>query len=218
MRPSSRQSFHRYPLSHILASGGNVRLLRLLAGQGSPLSVSQLARDAGMTPVGVRSALAALAKQGIVATFGQAHAQLYALNPAHPMAAPLAALFAQEQACWQSLLRDLRDVFARLPAVRAAWLYGSTSRGEDAPGSDLDIAVAVETDDGPTIEGVRDALHVIEDRYQVHVSVVALSREAILARADSDTWWANVDRDAQVLKGSAPARFVAQLRRETVAA
>jgi predicted nucleotidyltransferase len=109
-------------------------------------------------------------------------------------------------------------VFARLPAVRAAWLYGSTSRGEDAPGSDLDIAVAVETDDGPTIEGVRDALHVIEDRYQVHVSVVALSREAILARADSDTWWANVDRDAQVLKGSAPARFVAQLRRETVAA
>lgn len=218
MRPSSRQSFHRYPLTHVLASGGSVRLLRLLAETGVPLSVSRLARDAGMTPVGVRSALAALAKQGVVTTFGQGHARLYALNLAHPMAAPLAALFAQERSYWQSLLGDLRDVFARLPSVMAAWLYGSTSRGEDVAGSDLDIAVAVDRDDGPTVEGVRDALHAIEDRYQVRVSVVTLSRESILARAGSDAWWADVARDAQVLKGSAPGRFVAQQSRSSVPA
>lgn len=216
MRPSSLQSFHRYPLTHLLASPGNVRVLRLLAEQGSPLAVSQMARGAGMTPVGVRAALASLLRQGVVTVFGQGHAQLYALNPAHPMAPPLQTLFAQERTHWQSLLDDLRAAVARLPAVQAAWLYGSTSRGEDIPGSDIDVAVAVERDDGPTVEAVREALHAVEDRHQVQVSVVALSPQAILARAETDAWWANLVRDTQALKGLDPARFVAQLRKRAV--
>lgn len=218
MRPSSLQSFHRYPLTHVLASPGNVRVLRLLAEQGSPLAVSQLARDAGMTPVGVRAVLASLLRQGVVTVFGQGHAQLYALNPAHPMAPPLKDLFAQERAHWQSLLDDLRAAFARLPAVQAAWLYGSTSRGEDIPGSDIDVAVAVERDDGPTVEAVREALHAVEDRHQVHTSVIALAPQSILGREQTDAWWANLARDAQPLKGLEPARFVAQLRKRAVPA
>jgi predicted nucleotidyltransferase/predicted DNA-binding transcriptional regulator len=218
VRPSSLQSFHRYPLTHVLASPGNVRVLRLLAEQGSPLAVSQLARDAGMTPVGVRAVLASLLRQGVVTVFGQGHAQLYALNPAHPMAPPLKDLFAQERAHWQSLLDDLRAAFARLPAVQAAWLYGSTSRGEDIPGSDIDVAVAVERDDGPTVEAVREALHAVEDRHQVHTSVIALAPQSILGREQTDAWWANLARDAQPLKGLEPARFVAQLRKRAVPA
>jgi predicted nucleotidyltransferase/predicted DNA-binding transcriptional regulator len=218
MRPSSLQSFHRYPLTHVLASSGNVRVLRLLAEQGSPLAVSQLARDAGMTPVGVRAVLATLLRQGMVTVFGQGHAQLYALNPTHPMAPPLKDLFAQERAHWRSLLDDLRAAFARLPAVQAAWLYGSTSRGEDIPGSDLDVAVALERDDGPTVESVREALHPVEDRHQVRTSVIALSPQSILARTETDAWWANLARDAQALKGLEPARFVAQLRKRAVPA
>jgi predicted nucleotidyltransferase len=218
MRPSSLQSFHRYPLTHVLASSGNVRVLRLLAEQGSPLAVSQLARDAGMTPVGVRAVLSTLLRQGIVTVFGQGHAQLYALNQTHPMAPPLKDLFAQERAHWQSLLDDLRAAFARLPAVQAAWLYGSTSRGEDIPGSDIDVAVAVERDDGPTVESVREALHTVEDRHEVRTSVIALSPQSILARAETDSWWTNLARDAQALKGLEPARFVAQLRKRAVPA
>jgi predicted nucleotidyltransferase len=218
VRPSSLQSFHRYPLTHVLASPGNVRVLRLLAEQGSPLAVSQLARDAGMTPVGVRAALASLLRQGMVTVFGQGHAQLYALNPTHPMAPPLKELFAQERTHWQSLLDDLRAAFARLPSVQAAWLYGSLSRGEDIPGSDIDVAVAVERDDGPTVEAVREALHAVEDRHQVHTSVIALAPQSILGREQTDAWWANLARDAQPLKGLEPARFVAQLRKRAVPA
>jgi predicted nucleotidyltransferase len=218
MRPSSLQSFHRYPLTHVLASPGNVRVLRLLAEQGSPLAVSQLARDAGMTPVGVRAALASLLRQGLVTVFGQGHAQLYALNPTHPMAPPLKELFAQERTHWQSLLDDLRAAFARLPSVQAAWLYGSLSRGEDIPGSDIDVAVAIERDDGPTVDAVREALHAVEDRHRVRTSVIALSPQSILARAETDAWWANLARDAQPLKGLEPARFVARLRKRAVPA
>jgi predicted nucleotidyltransferase len=148
--------------------------------------------------------------------FGQGHAQLYALNPAHPMAPPLERLFAQERAHWQALLDDLRAALARLPAVQAAWLYGSTSRGEDIPGSDIDIAVAIEGDDGPAVEAVREALHAVEDRHQVRASLIALSPQSIVARAETDAWWANLARDAQALKGLEPARFAAQLRRHAV--
>lgn len=218
MRPSSVQSFHRYPLTHVLATSGNVRVLRLLAEQGAPLAVSQLARDAGMTPVGVRAALAALLQQGVVTVFGQGRAQLYALNPAHPMVPALRALFAHERQQWESLLRDLRAALAAQPAVKAAWLYGSTSRGQDVPGSDIDVAVAVERDDAPTVEAVREALHAVEDRYQVRISLVALSPQSILGRAEADPWWANLARDAQALKGADPARLLARLRRTAVPA
>lgn len=216
MRPSSIQSFHRYPLTHLLAASGNVRVLRLLAEQGAPLAVSQLARDAGMTPVGVRAALASLLRQGVVTVFGQGHAQLYALNPAHPMAPALQALFAHERRQWESLLRDLRAALAAQPAVKAAWLYGSTSRGQDAPGSDIDVAVAVERDEAPIVETVREALHAVEDRHQVRISLVALSSRSILDRAQADPWWANLARDAQALKGADPARFLARLRASAV--
>lgn len=218
MRPSSVQSFHRYPLTHMLGASGNVRVLRLLAEQGSPLAVSQLARDAGMTPVGVRATLAALLRQGVVTVFGQGHAQLYALNAGHPMTPALQALFAHERAQWESLLGDLRAAFAALPAVKAAWLYGSMSRGEDVPGSDIDVAVAVERDDAPTVDAVREALHAVEDRHQARISVVALSPQSIVGRAEADSWWTNLARDARPLKGADPARFAAQLRKGAVAA
>ncbi|MBI5257537.1 MAG: nucleotidyltransferase domain-containing protein [Burkholderiales bacterium] len=39
------------------------------------------------------------------------------------------------------MLESIRGLLAkRGPAIVAAWLYGSVARGEDSPGSDLDIA------------------------------------------------------------------------------
>ncbi|HWR87736.1 MAG TPA: nucleotidyltransferase domain-containing protein [Acidiferrobacterales bacterium] len=200
-------------MDSILGSVGNVRLLRLLAEHGGPLSVAQLARDSGMSGVGVRAALAGLARQGLVSTFGQARAQLHALNPSHPFAESLKAFFAQEQAHWQALMRDLRGALARFESVKAAWLYGSAARGEDKPGSDLDIALVVEGDLATTTSAVQEAMQALEDRYHVPISVVALSPQQILARADHDPWWTDVVRDGQSLKTAAPQRYVAQLRR-----
>lgn len=149
--------------------------------------------------------------------FGQRHAQLYALNPAHPMTPALQALFAHERAQWESLLRDLRAALAAQSAVKAAWLYGSLSRGEDTPDCNIDVAAAVvERDDAPTIETVRASLHAVEDRPQVRISLVSLSAQSILGRVETDPWWPNLTRDAQAPKGADPARFVAQLRRRAV--
>lgn len=218
MRISRPQSHLRYPLTGLLGSGGNVRLLRALSRYGAPLSVAQLARDAAMSVVGVRASLAGLVAQGIVSVFGQGRAQLYDLNSAHPFSEPLKVLFAEELMRWEALWRELRDALKRCSGVTAAWLYGSVARGNDGASSDIDIVLVVEGDAGSTSDAVRDALRPLEERQQVSFSLVVLSPADILARAAADPWWSELERDARPLKGSAPERVVALLRRRPLAA
>ena len=45
-----------------------------------------------------------------------------------------------------ALLRSLRAALRTEPRVTAALLFGSTARGDDGPGSDVDLIVAVEGD------------------------------------------------------------------------
>src|SRR5258708_8195194 len=46
---------------------------------------------------------------------------------------------------WE-LLRSLRAALRTEPRVTAALLFGSTARGDDGPGSDVDLIVAVDGD------------------------------------------------------------------------
>lgn len=143
MRNSSVQSHLRYPLTRLLANGGNIRVLRVMMAYGAPLGATQLARDTGLTPQGVRPVLDALADQGLVSVLGQPRSQLFSVAPEHPFAGALKALFEQERARWGELQQTLRDALRAHKEVRSAWLYGSVARGEDAPHSDIDIALVV---------------------------------------------------------------------------
>ncbi|MGH7486531.1 MAG: hypothetical protein ACREMY_13175, partial [bacterium] len=84
---------------------------------------------------------------------------------------------------------------------------------------DLDIALAVAGDEEvTTAESVREAMQPIEDRYQVVISIIALTPADILNRVETDPWWAEVARDGLALKAAAPERYVSQLRRAAVTA
>lgn len=214
MRPSHPQSHQRYPLTGILGTPGNVRLLRVLAEHGGPLGATRLSAEAGMSAVGARAALATLARHGAVKALGQGHAQLYHLNADHPFCEPLKALFKCERDRWGALLDELRGTFARRREVKAAWLYGSTARGVDGPGSDIDIALAVEgAEPAATADALRDDVRPLEDLYGVAISLVSLSSADILRRAADDAWWGEVVRDGLPLKASVPAQYLAHLQR-----
>ncbi len=213
MQPSNPQSHQRYPLTAILGTGGNVRVLRVLARHGGALAAAQLAEGSGLTLAGARRSVEGLASQGIVTVMGGARSSLFALNHTHPLAGALTTLFEAEHDQWESLSRQLRSTLAKFDLVKAAWLYGSTARGEDRPGSDVDIAIAVDGDIERTAQAVRDAMHPLEDRYHAAISIVALTPTDIQVRADGP-WWAEVVRDARVLKAVPPQRYLAQLRRK----
>ncbi len=201
--PSQTQSHLRYPLTSILGSAGSVRVLRALVAGRTPQSASQLAAGAGLTPQGVRLVLEALVRRQLAIVHGAGRTQLYTLNPAHPFAAALVALFQQEQRRWDELLEAIRKLLSRQgPAVSAAWLYGSVARGEDSPASDLDIAILVSS---RAVAGrVRVALLPLEEDQQLRISLVALTPKELSSLPDDDPWWADVVRDGRILKGPAP--------------
>jgi predicted nucleotidyltransferase len=213
--PSQAQSHLRHPLTALLGSTGQVRILRVLAAQQmpwpaspsalqlAPQSAPQLAVAAGLTPQGARGVLDLLVRQGVVTAHGAGRTQLYALNSLHPLASPLAALFREEQARWDGLLGAIRELLDRRgAAVPAAWLYGSVARGEDLPASDIDIALVVKSQ--ATADLVRESLMPLEDAQQIRISLTALTAKELSALPETDPWWVNLVRDARVLKGAAP--------------
>lgn len=218
MRRSSAQSHLRYPLTRLLGNGGNVRVLRALSEYGAPLSAVQLAREAGLTPQGVRHVLDGLVGQGVVSVLGQGRSRLYAIESAHSLAPVLKALFAEERTRWEGLLKRVREGLSALEQVTAAWLYGSVARGEDDPASDIDLALVVQGEPGEVAEAVRERLRALEDELRVTFSVVTLSRADVLGRAEKEPWWRELARDAKVLKGGTPEQVVARLRQEPVTA
>lgn len=209
--PSQTQSHLRHPLTTLLGSAGHVRVLRVLATDRAPQSAPQLAATAGLTPQGTRGVLEAMTRQRLVKAHGSGRMQLYELNTGHPLAPSLAALFQAEQQRWDGLMGSIRDVLERHGAVTAAWLYGSVARGEDAPDSDMDIALVVRSQ--AVADQVREAFMPLEDAQQIRISLTALTTKDLAALPDDDPWWANVVRDGRVLKGAAPDQARRRLTR-----
>lgn len=205
VQPSSVQSFLRFPLTQLLASGGHVRVLRALLHHGGAQSASQLAADCAMTARGVRNTLDALAAQGAVKVLGPASARLFAPALNQSLISALAQLFEAERQRWQQLHEQLRDGLADAAQIRSAWLYGSVARGTDEPRSDMDVAVVLADDSLDASRQVRDAVQVLGDRLGVHISPVVLTPLELANLLPSDPWWSEVSRDAKVLKGLSPA-------------
>lgn len=109
------------------------------------------------------------------------------------------------------LLRALSAVLATEPDLVAAWLYGSRARGEERPGSDVDVAVLL-TDAPPvSFAGLRLDL---EGRLE---AAVGLPTQLLIAnRAPADLVH-RVLRDGVLLVENDPAarvRFEVRRRRE----
>lgn len=210
MRPSSVQSFVRFPLTQLLASGGHVRVLRSLLSHGGAQSAAQLATDCAMTPRGVRNTLDALAAQGAVKVMGPAGTRLFAPALDQPLVSALARLFEAEGQHWQWLQEQLRDALAAEKQIRSAWLYGSVARGTDEPRSDMDLALVLADDSVDASRQVRDAMQALGDRLGVHISPVVLMPSELARVPPGDHWWSEVCRDAKVIKGFAPAKEAAR--------
>ena len=72
-----------------------------------------------------------------------------------------------------SLLQELRSALRTEPSVQTAVLYGSTARGDDAPDSDVDLAVAIKNGTDPH---TYDLARRLARRLERDVQVVDLER------------------------------------------
>jgi DNA-binding Lrp family transcriptional regulator len=116
------KSSMRYPLDGALGSEAQVRLLRVLLMHASmPLSVSDSARLAGLTPAGARRALDRLTVAGFVRRVGSGHAPKYGVRDDAVGMGALAQAFEEEQTRYDRLIAALKDAVS-IPEVTAAWL------------------------------------------------------------------------------------------------
>jgi predicted nucleotidyltransferase len=128
-----------HPISSVIPSvHGDV--LAVLARTDEPLSGRKVAELTGgrVSQKGASNALRALTDAGIVQCDEHPPAKLYRLNREHLAAAAIVAL-ADLRAQLLDRLRDLLAEWQR-PST-AAWLFGSTARGDGNEGSDIDLLI-----------------------------------------------------------------------------
>lgn len=209
------ESALRRPLSAALGAEANVRVLRALSRHAGQLSAPDLASRTGLARTSVWSALATLARLGLVETVGRGRAQLHRLVTEHPLASPMQQLFAAEDARYDAVRAAVADAArAAGPDVLSAFLYGSVARGEDWPGSDLDVGiVAAEAHLARIVESVRTSLTRSGEMLRFEASVVGMTPADIARMArERDPWWESVAADARVLYGERPERIAVQAR------
>lgn len=213
MQPQ-QESFRRHPLSRVLGSVAQVRVLRELCLHGGPLSVSQLVAPTSLTNPAVRQALNTLVSLGVLRGLGKRNSQLFELSADFSLLTPIRELFMREHAAWENTLNELRAGFAALPAVRAVWLYGSLARGEDGPASDADFAVLAASDDDKTMASAREGVSEVAERLQLRPSSIVMSPRELGRNGVDLLWFESVIRDAKTLKGKDPAAEKQRCERE----
>jgi len=173
-RPRSESDALRFPLDEIISSRAGVRLLRLLLHEvDAPLSVSDAADRAGLTAAGARRALERLAQTGFVVRVGGGRSEQYQARADEPMLDALRGVFGEERTRYETLMRELRDLFERTPEVLSAWIGSAPA----AVGASLEITVVAETESIPWMrEHLRAGLVPLESRFDQVIEVEVFSR------------------------------------------
>lgn len=131
--------------------GARGLLLATLVQLETPVTVRALARHAGISPQGALRLVNELAGTGLIRTQPAGRALLVSLNRDHLAAEPLASLVSLRGRLVERLSAELAD----WPHLAGAWLFGSTTRGDGGPDSDVDLLLVADTtlDDEDWVEG-----------------------------------------------------------------
>lgn len=216
MRPlATPHGFLRYPLSLVLATEGNVRVLRELVRHGGELNPPALARRTSVSAQHVRQILAGLVAARVVEEVGQGRYLSYRVREDHPLYSALDELFRREEERFQAVLDAVREaVGAEHPEALSVWLYGSVARGEDSVESDVDVAIVTASDEvEPVVNRVRERLEEHGRNLDVQYSVLGLDTDDVLRLSQGDPWWKELREDAFTLLGHDPASLATLLKR-----
>lgn len=112
-------------------------VLAVLATAGRPMTVGEIAQvSARGSEIGIRKCVNRLVAQGVVRATEMGRNRVHELNRQH-VAAPIATLLANLRL---ELINRLRGELAVWnPRPIAAWMFGSTARGDGDENSDIDL-------------------------------------------------------------------------------
>lgn len=120
--------------------GARGQVLQTLCQITGPAAGREVARRAGVPVSSTAIILADLVRSGIVIQNEHAHAHGYQLNRKHLLSKAIIAM-AQARTDLVALIRRRIDKWTIKPI--AAWMYGSTARGDGDRASDIDLLFVV---------------------------------------------------------------------------
>lgn len=131
-----------HTIEDLLGSRSRIAVLRVLLGVSVPLNASQIATRTGLTRPAVASVLADLSTIGAVRSSPAGRATIHWLNRDSVYVEHLISpLFEAERRLPEDMLNDLAETFHEHTV--SVVLFGSYARGEQAPDSDVDVALVM---------------------------------------------------------------------------
>lgn len=166
-------------LSALFASPALGRLVVFFALRpGTAVHIRALQRATGLSLSSLQNELGRLTRLGAVSRTEEGRRVLYRADESHPA-----------WLGWRTLIRGcadptevLREAFAGVTGIEAAFLFGSTARGDARPDSDLDLFVV------GSEEARREARsHLAEAEYLLdrEVDLIGCDRSALYSRLES---------------------------------
>lgn len=124
-------------LTQLLSSRVKAEVFRLLFGPGTgELHVREIARRAQLNHATVGQELRRLTKLGVVTVRQDGNRTYYRANPDHPLEPDIRSLVRKTSGLGDVLREALHPA-----GPRAAFVFGSLAKGEEKPGSDVDLMV-----------------------------------------------------------------------------
>lgn len=138
-------------------------LSALLLNPDRSLHVREIARQAGAPPGAISKELAQLRQVGLVSGTRVGNQMQYRADTAHPVFADLASLLRKTV----GLADPLREALLPLrDHIRSAFVFGSTARGQERSGSDIDVMVIGDAAFGTIV----DALYPVQQTLQREIN------------------------------------------------
>jgi predicted nucleotidyltransferase len=195
-----------HTIEDLLGSRSRIAVLRVLHGVSVPLNASQIAARAKLSHVAAASVLSDFASMGVVHSTPAGRATVHWLNRESVYVENmLEPLFQAERDVPEDLLDDLAWAFQ--DEAISVVLFGSYARGDQTPGSDVDVALVADGPDKKSALESAIAAHASEFRSRFGASLSALTytrEEAAALRDTSSNLAESLCRDGIVVSGLSP--------------
>lgn len=191
----------RHYLDELLGSRAKVSVLRSLFlypwKQTTPLQIARSAKGATRTPVLL--AVKQLEATGILTMQSHGHAYLVKLNLKNAAYPPLEALFQAEGRSWATFRQELKKLVPR--ETVSCVLFGSVLRGDERPGSDIDLLLILPG--GIPKQEVQERLPSFLESYGMPLSWYVLT-EKEFQRQQSSSVLQSIRKQHDLIKGADP--------------
>ncbi len=206
------------PLNDIFGSPSNIKVLRVLAKTEIDLTGRQVAQLAELDPATCQRALDRLAALNMLTVRRVVRAKLYKLRSGNIINERLLEpLFAYEGKLLEEQLQNFAGNIGDI--AESIILFGSTARGEEVHGSDLDLCVVVaDTEIRENAEKViADQIGFLTDATGITPTIFTITQNDFQQRLkEGDSLLKAIVRDGRVVVGTSIESLISNYGKEEI--